>query len=218
MVPYSMKAPREGFGVGGLLVLALLLALAILLVARPVEAQTCSGGTCVPPEDMAVFVKLLRDQKCRNETKPEFKLDPVTIVTDQEGRVFVSGGGPKPYALTMVWCNYEVRAEGKVDIVVAVPERPEEPTWGLRFRPKFSSGLLVFEAFRRDPWTEAIDVGALWDVAFYKLLSLNFATGLRSSGVGIGVDITKNFGGYLGYAMAYSGLRHNPYVGLSFAF
>lgn len=164
---------------------------------------------------MSVFLRILEGQKCRNENKPTFELDAISIVQDQEGRIYGSGAAPQPYTLKMDWCNYSVTAAGKVQLLVA---KREPPTWGFRFRPKFSSGFLFADAFVKTDVGSAIDVGILWEGFFYKSLNLNVATGFRSSGLGIGLDLTKNFGAYAGYAVSYSGFRSNPYIGVSFAF
>lgn len=197
--------------------LALLTVLGVLLGASPVLAQgTCAAGaTCVPPEDMSVFLQLLKDKKCQQTSQPTFKLDPVNIVVDQEGRVYYSGSEPHPYTLRMSWCNYEVTATGKVDLVVAKREPPE---WGFRFRPKFSGSFLFMDAFERPTAAEAVDVGFLWEFLYWKSLNLNLSTGFRSAGAGVGFDVTKNFGVYGGYAFSWWTLKHNPQAGLYFAF
>lgn len=186
------------------------------------QAFSCpDGSTCVPPEDMALFVKLLREKQCMQETKPEFKLDSVTIVTDQDGRVYFTGADPNPYRLQMEWCNYEVTAEGTLKVIVA---KREPETWGFRFRPKFSASFLFADALEKyepdnsyDP-AQAVDVGILWDFLYWESLNLNVATGFRSAGLGVGLDLTKNFGVYGGYGFSWWTLKHNPQLGLYFGF
>lgn len=197
--------------------LALLTLVLTVFLALPASAaETCpEGATCVAKEDMEAFLQLLRDQKCRNENPPKYELDSIVIVEDKDGRIYGSGAEPKPYTLRMKWCNYEVVAQGKVQLLVA---KREPPVWGFRFRPKFSSGFLFTSAFTQKDALSAIDVGVLWEGFYYRSLNLNLATGFRSVGAGIGVDLTKNFGAYAGYALAYDGWLSNPYVGLSFAF
>lgn len=192
----------------------LLVLLASVLTASSAKAQECDG-TCVPDEDMDAIVQILRERKCLNDEKPEFKLDPVTIVIDQEGRVYGSGAQPKPYTVTMSWCNLEARAEGKVQLLVA---KREPPVWGFRFRPKFQSGFLFVDALKNKDALSAVDVGLLLEPVYYRQFNLNVAVGFRSLGAGLGFDITKNFGAYAGYAVSYDSWLSNPYAGLSFAF
>ncbi len=200
--------------------LATLALLAATLGASPALAQETqeicpTGYTCVPKEDMETVIQLLRDQKCRAETPPKYDLDGITIVEDQDGRIYGSGAAPKPYTLKMSWCNYEVTASGKVQLLVA---KHEPPTWGLRFRPKFSSGFLFTKAVVDKDALSAVDVGVLFEGFYYRAVNLNVALGFRSVGAGVGLDLTKNFGVYAGYAVSYEGWLSNPYAGLSFAF
>jgi hypothetical protein len=190
----------------------------LLALVSPLEVfadPVCpAGSVCVPPEDMAVFVRLLQGQKCRAENPPSFRLDPVTIVVDRDGRVFGSGADPRPYTLAMTWCGYVVEAKGKVDLVVA-KDVPAEG--GLRFRAKAGVGALMIDLLGKGRGVDAIDAGVLWEGLYYRDLNLNVTTGFRSVGVAVGVDLTKNVGLYVGYALGFDGLRSNPTSGLSVA-
>lgn len=180
------------------------------------QGTTCAAGaTCVPPEDLRVFTTLLKDQKCRNETPPTFTADPITIIEDEEGRVFGTGSAPIPWKMHLKWCEYDINALGNVSILAA---KKIPPTWGFRFRLKFSSGVLITNLARGDKFGNTVDVGVLWEGFYYKSVNLNLATGFRSVGLGVGIDLTKNFGPYIGYSIAYDGWVSNPAVGLSFAF
>jgi len=190
--------------------------LGCLLIARSALAEECSlSGRCVPKEDLDVFVGALREKKCLQEEKPKFQLDPIVIITDVEGRVYYSGSQPVPYSVTMKWCNYEVVGQGKLEVTVA---KREPPVWGFRFRPKFAGSFLFVDAFKQSSAGEAVDVGILWDLAYYRSFNLNVATGFRSVGAGLGMDVTKNFGVYAGYAFSWWTLLHNPQAGLYFSF
>jgi len=165
---------------------------------------------------MKVFVQLLRDHKCRLEKPPEYKLDSIVIVTDKDGRVFFSGADPKPYKLSMNWCNYTIEAEGKVEVVAAM-QTP--PTWGFRFRPKAYMGYLPMEPFRDSASADdGITAGLGVDFFYWRYVNLNVTVGFRSTGVGVGIDIFRSFGAYAGYAVTWKGLRHNPHAALWFSF
>jgi hypothetical protein len=189
--------------------------LLLFLIPRKVLGDCPPNATCVPSEDIKVFVNLLEDKKCQQSIKPDFKLDPINIVLDKDGRVYYSGNEPYPYTIKMAWCNYEVVAKGQVNLMAAVLV---PPSWGFRFRPKFSSSILFVDAFDRSSAGEAIDVGIFWEFLYWKSLNLNVTTGFRSIGLGIGLDITKNFGVQGGYAFSWWTLKHNPQLGLGFAF
>jgi hypothetical protein len=196
-----------------------LLVLAILLYALPGRAGevSCpnSDDTCVTKGDLDTFVEVLKEKRCLQTTPPTLKLDSVTITTDVDGRVYYSGADPNPYTVRMAWCGYEVVATTKLSLVVA---RREPPVWGLRFRPKFAGSFLFVDAFKQSSAGEAVDVGVLWDILYYKAFNFNIATGFRSAGLGIGIDLTKNFGWFVGTSYSWWTLKVNPQTGLYFAF
>jgi hypothetical protein len=198
---------------------ALLLALAITLYVYPSRASDilCPNGddTCVSKGDLEVFVSVLREKKCLQTTQPTFKLDPVTVITDVDGRVYYSGSDPHPYTIKMSWCGYDVTAIEKLNLVVA---KKEPPIWGFRFRPKFAGSFLFVDSFNRSSAGEAVDVGVLFDFLYYKAFNLNVAAGFRSAGIGVGMDITRNFGGFIGAAYSWWTLKVNPQAGLYFSF
>lgn len=111
-----------------------LLAIGLLLWPSLVKAEECAqGSTCVPPDDLAAMVVVLKEKKCLQTEKPTFELDSITVITDEKGRIFYTGADPKPYKLRMKWCSYEAEGTGQVKVVAAVKE---PSTWGFRFRPK----------------------------------------------------------------------------------
>lgn len=180
------------------------------------SAQEACSGTCVAPSDMSTFMAVLREKQCLQKQNPTFKLDSVTIIVDRDGRIFYSGADPHPYHLEMQWCGYDVRAEGKVNVVAAVQE---PPTWGLRFRPKAFMGLLLLEPFRsQKTLNDGLDAGLMLDLFYYKSLNLNVHAGFRSVGGGVGVDLFRSFGLYGGYALAWDGFRSNPEASAWFSF
>jgi hypothetical protein len=186
------------------------------------DAAECGPpSTCVPEEDMDLFLKMAREKKCLLDTKPTFDLDPVNIIIDREGRVFFSGAEPHPYALRMTWCDYAVEAKGKVEVIAAMRE-PD--IWGFRFRPKAYISALPFEAFYTDPTLDdlrvhdLIDAGAMVDFLYYDWVNLDVAVGFRSLGGGIGFDLTSNFGAYAGYSLTWGDWNHNLNLGLWFSF
>lgn len=196
-----------------LLAVAFLLALFWSRVAKA-DTQCPEGVVCVQKEEMATFLALLRAQKCRNETQPTILLDPITIIEDKDGRVYGTGAEPRPYTVKLTWCNYDIQATGKVNVVVA---RREPATWGFRFRVKAQSSFLFTNAFKEDSLLSAIDAGVLLEGFYFKSFNLNLVGGFRSAGLALGFDLTRNFGVHAGYALSYDGLRSNPIVGLSFA-
>lgn len=194
-----------------------LTALATILVASPAFGQepppACTDGTCVSKKDLAAFLQLAREKKCLGTTKPVYRIDPITIVTDQDGRVYYSGSQPHPWTLKMDWCTYQVEATGHLDVAVAMKVPPE---YGFRFRPKAWLGYLLADAIK-DP-ASGIDGGLALDFAYVTSFNLNAMVGVRSAGAGLGVDLTRNFGAYFGWAITWGKWAHNPNAALWFAF
>lgn len=176
-------------------------------------------SVCIPGSEMSLIVRLLEDKKCQLDEAPEFKLDPIQVITDRQGRVFFSGADPKPYTLTMTWCNYEIEAKGKVNLIAA---KREPPIWGFRLRPKAYMGLVPSDAFygSDDPrrFRDFVDAGVMVDFLHYDWANLNAAVGYRSVGGGVGFDITENFGVYSGYALTWVDWHHNVNLSLWFSF
>lgn len=179
-------------------------------------AHVCPVGvTCVDNGDMQVFIQLLQDQKCRTDTQPEVTADPVTIIVDRKGRVYGSGTGPKPYTLHLKWCNYEITAKSNLTLQVA---QRVEPDWGFRLRLKATFGVLGVEAFKAHEVHEALDGGLMLEPFFYHWVNLSAYVGIRATGVGVGIDLTTNFGAFVGYAITWGSWRSNPFVSVYFAF
>lgn len=203
-----------------------LLAITILLFPRNLWAQDvevledcgASGDkVCVLEEDLDKLLEIAAERQCLEKTKPKFQIDEVVVITDLDGRVFYTGADPKrPYKLKMNWCQYEVFAEGKIEVVAAMQE-PD--TWGFRFRPKAYLGYLPTRLLSSDPTlSDGIDAGMLLDFFYVEWASLNAAVGFRSVGVDLGVDLTANFGGYVGYGLGWNEPLHNISAGVYFAF
>lgn len=197
---------------------ALIIAFSLLFTCR-LEAQqpVCTDGVCVSVEDMSTFLHVLEEKKCLLETDPKVTIDPITIVTDKDGRVFYSGGMPHPFTVQVNWCNYNMTAEGnvKLDVAMIVPD-----VWGFRFRPKVYAGFTVAEPFLEEDLEiqDTIDVGVLFDFLYYDWVNLNAAVGFGSFGGGVGFDITDNAGIYAGYGVTWGDWNHTPVLAISFGF
>jgi hypothetical protein len=164
---------------------------------------------------MKVFVQLLKDAKCRNETAPTVAADPVTIVVDKEGRIFGSGDAPKPYSFKLNWCNYKLDATSEIKLVAA-QEVP--PTKGFRFRAKAAFGYLPIAAITAKDYRNGLDGGVLLEPFFLSLANVNAYVGVRSFGLGAGFDITRNFGVYAGYAMTWGSWQSQLHTAVYFSF
>ena len=196
------------------LILFFVVGLLTMLSPQTAMGADCpEGSTCVPPEDMRVFVKLLEEKNCLQSQTPKFEMDPLTVTQDKDGRVFLSGSAPIPYTLKLKWCDYEVEAKAKLNVVVA---RAEEETWGFRFRLKMAPGYLPMTALVEKDGYAGLDFGLLAEPFFWEWSNLNAYVGFRSVGAGVGVDLTDTVGLYAGYAVTWGSWQHNPHIALSF--
>jgi hypothetical protein len=187
----------------------------LLLLLSPVARaqEACDGGVCVEQEDLTKFVQLAEDAKCRETTPPTFQLDPITVMVDEDGRIYGSGSDPQPYKLTMTWCNYQVEGKGQVKIIAA-KRIPKE--YGFRFRPKAAMGYLPVTAFEEKNASMGIDIGVLLEPVYYHWGNLNGYVGVRSTGAGVGLDVTRNMGVYIGWAIAWKNWQQNVHLAVSF--
>jgi hypothetical protein len=188
------------------------------LLAETAYAQDAScpaGKVCVDKADMPTFLEALKEKQCLLKTPPTVTSDPLTIVIDRDGRVYGSGSDPHPYTVHLSWCNYTLDAKGETKIVAAMAS---EPSYGFRFRPKAALGLLGTELVSGAKFADSWDGGILLEPFFFQWANINAYVGFRSVGAGLGFDITKNFGAYLGYAVTWGGWRSNPLASLYFSF
>jgi len=170
---------------------------------------------CLPKPDFQRFLTIALERQCLEHDKPTFQVDSISILTDTEGRVFYTGADPKkPYTIHMKWCQYDVEGQGTVDLVAAMRT---PPSTGIRFRPKAYLGYLPLK-LSKGKFGDGVDAGVLIDWLFIHEFNLNFAAGFRSLGVGVGVDVTQNFGIYAGYAVGYTAPTHNINASIYFAF
>jgi len=179
------------------------------------ESPCPNNNTCVPNEDLRDMVTIMREHKCLKIEKPEFKLSPIVILTDREGRIYTSGAQPVPWTLQMKWCSKETVATGLVNVDVAKYIPPE---YGFRLRPKAWIGYLPLEALDTKEAGHGIDAGVMLDFAHWKWINANLTAGVRSGGVGIGADITQNFGAYAGWSMTWGSWHQNVVGAFWFAF
>jgi hypothetical protein len=142
-------------------------------------------------------------------------MDGLTIVTDRMGRVYGSGTGSKPMKLHVEWCNYQLDATTNLQYQVA--ERVESD-WGFRLRLKAAVGILPSEALRADTrFRESLDGGVMIEPFYYHWANINGYVGLRSVGLALGADVTKNVTLFLGYGVTWGTWRGAPMIGIGFA-
>lgn len=193
-----------------------LLFLWLLVPARAFAQHQCPAtDVCVERQDIMMMVQLAREAKCRAETDPVATADPISIVLDRQGRVFGSGTGDKPFKLHLDWCNYQIDTESQITLLAA---QREEPEWGFRFRPKAAFGLLTRQLFEGRNLTDYGDIGLMVEPFYFRWVNLNGFVSFRSIGVGLGFDLTTNFGIAALLNTRWGEWRADPLVAVSFAF
>jgi hypothetical protein len=187
-----------------------------VLFAHVAAAQSESVDmTCVEDADMRVFLDLAKAHKCLAETPPRVTMDSITIVLDRAGRVFSSGTSTSPLTMELRWCNYTFAMTTTLQVVTA---HHVEPDWGFEPRLKAAGGVLVGELLRGAKAQDTVDAGLLLEPIRFKAVNANVYLGLRSFGLGIGVDLTRNFGVAGLFAYTWGTWRGNPLVVAYFGF
>lgn len=196
---------------------------AALLAAAPARADDCvppEGGKCLDKQQLDSVKKAVKElDEIHSSPAVVTVEDPVVIVHDWDGRVYVSGGATKPVRMKL-----RIGSTVERDLAVTVPvqvyyrDKPPDPMFRLRIRAQ--AHVLPFEAFREDElgrrrfW----DAGVGWD--FFHLGDFNVSafTGVYSAGAGLGWDVTRNFGVYAGYSLLYDGFRSSLATGVYMSF
>ncbi len=186
-----------------ILVITFILTISTNLLAE----QTCpDDGKCLTKEDkekLSEAIDELIDIK-RSEAKLEFK-EPIIILRDWDGRVYINGGDKKPTKLNLkIGETINRDLEATLPIQLYYREKPEDPIFRLRFRANFD--VLVPELIQsiRDeeyqtPWSGGLQI----DLIHYDILNLAVGVETAGFGVNVGVDITKNFGVDTGFLIKY---------------
>ena len=110
------------------------------------------------------------------------------------------------------------------DMAVILPTRvyyrPKPPDPMFRLRVRAQIGILIPELIK----TFTGNVQSFWDgslgLDFFHFKTANVAiyAGVRSVGIGPGIDLTKNFGITSGYAFVYDGFRSSIFLSSYFSF
>lgn len=197
-----------------------------LLLSGTVFAQECppsavpEGGVCLTKEGKDKVVAAVKELEDLHSAKAELKFkDEIVIVRDWDDRVYVNGGDKKPIRATLTLGSSVSRdMEVELPVTVSYREKPADPMFRLRIRAQ--AGVLVPEMVKTfgGESTAFWDAGLGWDFFHLGPANLSAYTGIRSVGGGLGLDLTKNFGPYAGYALVFSGFKSSLLVGAYFSF
>ncbi len=178
------------------------------------------GGKCLTKEQLEQVRVALQELDSIHRSKAELELlDPVIVVHDWDGRVYVNGGETKPLRVKLrVGQTVERDLSMVVKADVHYRERPPDPMFRLRIRAQ--AGLLVPQLVYavKGMKENFFDAWASFDFMHIGPVNASANLGVFSMSIGPGVDLTRNFGVAAGYAMMYNGLRSSIFTGLYFSF
>ena len=200
-----------------------LILLALLLLSGTAHADECvppDGGACVTKEELDQIKEALRELQSIHEAQAQITIqDPVVIIHDWDGRVYVNGGDKNPLKMKLKLGD-TIDRDMAATLPTQVYYRPKPPDPMFRLRIRAQAGILtpqIVDAISGNS-SKWWDVGIGWDFFHIDNVNLSLYTGIQSAGGGIGFDLTKNFGPYVGYSLVYEGFKSGAFAGVYFAF
>lgn len=202
--------------------LAVLTMISFTPVAAYADETQCippPGGKCLTSDQYEQVKKALVELDDVHKSPAEIKVEqPVVIVQDWQGRVYVNGGDQKPIPMKLKIGQYVDRDMAvTLETRVFYREKPPDPMFRLRIRAQ--AGLLVpqlIDAVKAKQ--NFFDGGVGFDFFHLGPANVSANVGIFSSGAGLGLDLTKNFGVLAGYAMVYDGWKSGALIGTYFSF
>jgi hypothetical protein len=194
---------------------------AVLLCCNAAGAQTpppapvpASGGVCLTAEEKQKVVAAVQELKKIKDSPAVLKIqDPVEIISDWDGRVYLQQKIP---AKLTIGDTIDRDLVITLDSKVAYRPKPPDPMFRLRIRAQ--AGVLIPQLFQTDSGWNKYDAQLALDFWHIGVVNVNVATGIRSAGGGVGIDLTKNFGPFLNYALVYDGFKSGILIGGYFSF
>jgi len=201
-----------------------LVALAFTEPACDALAQTActppAGGKCLTKDQLDKVEQALKELDAIHKAPAVITTpDTITIIHDWQNRVFVNGGGASPVRLKLKLGD-TVDRDMAVTLPTQVYFRPQPPDPMFRLRIRAQAGILVPQLLQTATGNKQSfwDAGIGWDFFHYNAVNVAVYTGVRSVGGGIGLDLTRNFGPYVGYSLVYEGLQSSVQTGIYFSF
>lgn len=184
--------------------LALILALSFF--SSTVRAQECAAPSkCYDAETRKQVMEALDELDAIHKNPAQVQvLDPIVVIRDWDGRVYVNGGVKVPLRMKL-----KIAPSLERDLVVNVQprvytrEKPADPMF--RFRLRAQLGVLARGTYDRikNGGSWPLDGGLAADFFHLGPVNVSLYAGIFSAGPQIGLDLTKNFGIALGYSMVY---------------
>jgi hypothetical protein len=176
------------------------------------------GGVCLTADEKQKVITAVQELKKIKDSPAILKIqDPIEIISDWDGRVYVSGGVTKPLRAKLTLGDTIDRDMAiTLDSKVAYRPKPPDPMFRLRIRAQ--AGVLIPQFLQSDSGWNKYDFGIALDFMHLDWANLSAYAGARSAGGGIGIDLTRNFGPFLNYALVYDGFKSGVLLGGYFSF
>ena len=183
-------------------------------------SASVSTGKCLSPQQLTAVETALKElQDIHSSVMTVDQKDPIKIVEDWDGRVYVNGGSTKPIQMRVQVGQYVDRTLD-VTLKTEVYYAPKPPDPMFRSRVRAELGILLPQLTQTvsSGDNKYFDYWLALDFFHIDWFNVSVNAGVQSMSSGVGVDITKNFGLTTGYALTYSGFKSNIFFAGYFSF
>ena len=182
-------------------------------MAQAQDVDCPEGYKCIPDDVAARYFVALKEYQCLQDEADKIKLEyePFKIVTDREGRLF----SQEKLKGTLTWCSYHLKLSQDLKVKTSLAPKKPEPDFG--FRPRFRLGVTITPQSGIG-LEDLLDPTFLFEAFYWKSLHLSTHASLNSIGLGLGLDITKNFDIYAGVGVQWLGWTPAAVFGASLSF
>lgn len=199
-------------------VLGFIIALSILLFSASGQAQCPEGYKCLPDEEADKVAQIVENHNCMVRTARNGDIvvsgKPYRITITKDGQVFTD----ELMAFSLDWCAWDLDLYAKPKVAITRHEE-NESDWGFRLRVRLGVMWLPTYALKDDTdvFRESLDSVLLLEPFHYKSLHLVSHLGLKSFGLGVGLDLTRNLNVVTGVGLDWNA-DVVPVVGFSLSF
>ena len=190
--------------------LAILVGLTFLFPSSVLaQDPECPGGyICIDEAEKDRYLRILQNQKCLNESldqieqsgsSDDFSLthDPLNIIVTHDGQTFVKD----KWISRLEWCSYDLELVQDPDVNIQMRRfGPDEKRWGWRLRVRLGVLFDPVGLGQGRGFQSSLEPALALEPFFYRKFHLSTHAGLRTFGLGAGMDITRNMDVYAGVA------------------
>lgn len=185
--------------------LAILVGLIFLFPSNSAAQENCPEGyICIDESEKDRYRRILENQKCLNDSIEDIRnkgysddfdlsFDPYPIVVTYDGQVFTKGH----MTGTLEWCSYELDLKMASNTRVEMSRyAPDEKRWGWRLRVRLGALFDPVGLGQGRNFQASLEPALALEPFFYKKAHLSTHFGLRTFGLGLGFDLTRNMDVY----------------------